>query len=245
MTFTRRASLLAVAFLAGAGSAHAQGRIWNVCGGNTFNTCASVALSVQGQNVTVNIWNLSGFGGTSAATLFSSIGFEGIGSSVGLASAPTPTMSGSVRPGDTPEPWIIEQDRTAFGVELDLAGVAPWAASGTIASGCATTSQLPGSWADLWMNPCRAPSSPGTEGWVTITFSITGQWDVANTYLLVKGRNQEYGTATACITGGTYANCAEMNVVPEPITVILLGSGLAGMGGLGVLRRRKKDETQG
>jgi hypothetical protein len=41
-----------------------------------------------------------------------------------------------------------------------------------------------------------------------------------------------------CVEGTP--NC-ETNVVPEPVTMILLGSGLAGMGGMGVIRRRKKD----
>jgi hypothetical protein len=31
-------------------------------------------------------------------------------------------------------------------------------------------------------------------------------------------------------------------VVPEPITMILVGSGLAGIGGAKLLKRRKKDD---
>jgi hypothetical protein len=33
----------------------------------------------------------------------------------------------------------------------------------------------------------------------------------------------------------------EASVVPEPITMILVGSGLAGIGGAKLLKRRKKD----
>jgi len=35
--------------------------------------------------------------------------------------------------------------------------------------------------------------------------------------------------------------CGTPMVTPEPVTMLLLGSGLAGMGGFGLVRRRKKD----
>ena len=42
-------------------------------------------------------------------------------------------------------------------------------------------------------------------------------------------------------TGGFYAEgCGPTTVIPEPITMTLLATGLAGMGGVGALRRRKK-----
>ena len=42
-------------------------------------------------------------------------------------------------------------------------------------------------------------------------------------------------------TGGVYAEgCGPTTVVPEPITMTLLATGLAGMGGVSAIRRRKK-----
>lgn len=42
-------------------------------------------------------------------------------------------------------------------------------------------------------------------------------------------------------TGGVYAEgCGPTTVVPEPITMTLLATGLVGMGGVGAIRRRRK-----
>ena len=43
------------------GVAKADGfRSYRVCGGDTFTTCAAVRITVVGNNVTVDVWNLSG-----------------------------------------------------------------------------------------------------------------------------------------------------------------------------------------
>jgi hypothetical protein len=238
MTVRVRAVLAAAALTVAASAAEAQTRTWNVCGGNAFNTCASVELTVTGQNVTVKVWNLSGFNGTYASTVFTGVGFENIGSNVSVLSSPAPTMSGPVRGTDTPATWALKNDKQlGGGVNLDIAGSSGNVNNG-IASACGVAG-LPNGTNEFWMNPC---SQPTATGWVTITFSISGTWDVANTYLLVKGQNGPGGASTQCITGGANENCYDIpnTPVPEPITIALMGSGLAGMGGLGWLRRRRE-----
>jgi len=64
------------------GVAKADGfKSYRVCGGDTFTTCAAVRITVVGNNVTVDVWNISGntaasYGTQSnAGSIFNGIGF--------------------------------------------------------------------------------------------------------------------------------------------------------------------------
>jgi hypothetical protein len=50
---------------------------------------------------------------------------------------------------------------------------------------------------------------------------------------------QDIGSADNCPAGE--GECSDWAVVPEPITMVLLGTGLAGVGGAAALRRRRRD----
>ncbi len=243
-------------------SARAQSKSWTVCGGDTFATCASVTVSISGSNlVTMTVMNLSGTYGTYAATVFTSIGLYNIPSSVCLvsggvcATSPVQTaMSGPTRasnPG-TPSAWYAQNNKqTGGGIQLDL-GAQSGQNSSTVDNGLAGNcdlANLPGGSNNLWMNPVNPPcgttgvANPGTNGgFVVFSFSVNQPWDLTNTQLLVKGQNGPNGQSTQCFTGtspnGQPANCF---TVPEPVTVSLFATGLLGMGGVGMLRRRRRD----
>jgi hypothetical protein len=75
-------------------------------------------------------------------------------------------------------------------------------------------------------------------GYVIITFSASGlltRSQLAALELGIKGDDGSNNKA-ACFAG---ENC--VSAVPEPITMVLLGTGLAGVGGAGLLRRRRKN----
>jgi hypothetical protein len=219
-------------------AAPASGQGWNgsvVCGGNAFNVCASVSVSVSGGVVTMDIWNLSGLQDTYANTLFTKIGFYGAGTAGVTATQGTLTMTGSTTGSVDPAMWKLEDPNNAGGIALNLTTSANGTSSAinnSVASGCATS--LPnGKKMGFWQSGGCSPTAPGQVDAVRITFQITGDWDLSETEMLIMGQNGPDGLSTQCITGD---NCS---VVPEPFTIALLGSGLVGIGGVGFLRRRR------
>jgi len=218
---------------------------WNgsvVCGGGAFFVCASVQVSVDASNnVTLRIWNLSGLEGTGENAIFTKIGFFGTGTTGVTANSIQPTEGLKI---GTPEDWQLGDPNNAGGVELTFATSANGDNSSVdngIASGCADPANLPNGANDFWQSGGCNSGFPALAGGfdpvepIVVKFKVDGDWDLTNTEMLIMAQNggDDGELSTQCITGD---NCS---VVPEPFTIVLLGSGLAGIGGLRLRRRRR------
>lgn len=231
-------------------AAYADGfQSYKVCGGLSFSTCAAVTINVVGTDVTVRVWNLSGNGAatygvgstTPSNTVFNGIAFYNTGGVSAVGG--TLTTSGPARSGNNPTGWGLQNNAT-LGFSVDWRAISPGAGGANgIASGCAAPGGVP-STLNVYENPCSGNLS-NTNDWVTFSFKISGSWDPTTSDVVIRGIDPITRRSTECWTGtdsaGNPASCT--TVTPEPVTMSLLATGLAGMGGAGFLRRRKQKST--
>ncbi len=211
----RGAGAAAALLVAVASNAWAFGPFSNteVCGGTSFYTCVTLTSSYDATTNTLTLTVLNN--NASSAPLFP-LGSIGVTAATG--------GTGAAGYG-------------AFGTQNDLSGAG----------------DLGFSYSGFKAN--NTPSALQGTQTGTFTFTFAQNFD-DNVGTLALGMHFRAGPNDACgssklfidanngasgPTGGVYAEgCGPTTTVPEPITMTLLATGLAGMGGAGLVRRRNK-----
>ena len=218
----RTVSLVALLGAASASTARADG-VWagngSYCGGSSFATCFSIAMSWTGSVVRLDFTNLAGEGdvvwaiGLFALPAGSWTYAITAGSTAGYDKPPAENLS------DMPAAW-------AYGTVLGPGGGGPSTAVTDGNSGVIffTFSGVVGSFDEFIQNASVAGHF------------ARGPEDCSTKWLVTVGGTVNQGPYDPECGGGD-------TVIPEPATMALLATGLVGMAGAGVIRRRREKQN--
>lgn len=232
-------------------------RSYDFCGGaysgfTGFGFCASVTVSVApstfpnaapgAYTITIDVANLSGWNGSYPGTVFAQIGLDNLVNDLADPENLTISQGGDIVCTNVQNSlsgkakcWDVQEDRKAGGgVRLDFLMQTSSGTNIAIASACAGTLNR--------LYTCMAADP------VRISFDVTSNFDPNDgVQVYVKGQSGYLGQSTECLTGSTRIGCVPSTtpptVVPEPATILLVASGLAGLAPA-ALRRRRRNQAQ-
>lgn len=207
-----------------------------MCSPGAVRTCASMQVMTTlnlsgGTNVTILVRNLQGssWPDNTGGSVLSRIGLSAP-NIVGASGLTVTGLSGTNVTGNPGAQWFL-RNPPGLGGPLEMAaGISRFGPGGI--TGCNAPA---GGFPTSYFQTCNG-------GWVALTFTTTNAWSANDAEVAflsgsfaVNGGGAECGSVADPSGGRSLCD----NVAPEPVTMILLGSGLASMGGFGLVRRRK------
>jgi hypothetical protein len=255
MTTRLTCALLALSFALGVPVQRAQavtpGSTYNFCGGSGFTFCASVNLTVTakvggGYTVAMVIANRSVANGSNAPAQFVSVGLDNVlppGESLATPSNfriqqgnwdGTKFTNGVDVCGSSPSCWSMSTNKAeAGGVKVDFDANTTTGNQVSVSSNC---SNAEAHWNVSPINTCARADAMTLWRPVMISFDVSQTITSADIYIKAIANG-----STECLTGSSVPSISctsgiPVTSTPEPATLLLFGSGLAG---LGIVTRRK------
>lgn len=218
---------------------------YNVCGvadGTSLRICASADLTLTGSTLRMRVWNMEVTGASGASSYSSLFGGWHTITSVGLQYMGTRTPGS----GDfTAARYVFGSGAADFRTLFQWRGVEDGARNPLqVDLGSSTQGHREG------IVGCRDPgnanaghvmtcNSYGFMPYVEFTFQgVNPNIDFAQYNFEFHGQQMLDGRSAKGSGSGV-----PTEVVPEPVTMVLLGSGLLGVGGAGLRRRRRNDDV--
>lgn len=231
---TPRVLGVAAALAVGSSTAAFATDFGTICGGTAFATCASVEISdLGGGKFELDIGSIAGDPGVNTfSSTFTTIAFANLPGNMVITGLFSETGDGD---------WdYCENDGGGGDPNCnDINGNVPY-------------NQYNGTYTGATPEPPPVDNGLSAGESTKFVFTYTGTFGVTGAVLGIHGQQGPDDCSTKLyitFNGGTSANqpgddgeCDGETVIPEPITMTLLGTGLVGMGGMNLLRRRRKDE---